>query len=192
MRGWFELFCFEIFRFFLPLVFGSDKAFQTLTSPGIAFRLGINTSQASRSSDKNTNMIEPDPDTISQTLASHRPTHNNGPPPELSRCLLTVAFFVVFFLIIAFFVLDALRPDAFTRKRTRREQRILAEVEAQRKAKKGERTPLIQRERPADEEEARRPPPFWPQAKLSPWSVRYYDPDGRQMDGHDVDSLLTI
>lgn len=125
-----------------------------------------------------------------QAFASHDQTHT-VPQADMGLNMLRIAFFAIFFFVCAICILDATYPEAFSDPPSEYEQRILEESQPE-PVKKGERTPLLRRERPADEEEGLRPPPFWPQARLSPWSVRYYDPDGVEMYPDDWDNLVAI
>jgi hypothetical protein len=124
-------------------------------------------------------------ESTTQPYNSHHDSHTDRQFDLTAGIIYFVYFFILCFIYAVCYV-DVRYPDAFSAP-SEEEQRILARTITP--INRDERTPLIRQESEmsSDEEDRHRPPPFWPQARLAPWSVQYYDPEGSSIYIDDMD-----
>lgn len=133
----------------------------------------------------NGNTIMASLESTTQPYNSHHDSHADRQLDLTAGVIYFIYFFILCFVYAVCYI-DVRYPDGFSTP-SEEEQRILARTVTA--VDRDERTPLIRHEseRSSDEEDRHRPPPFWPQARLAPWSVQYYDPEGSSMYIDDTD-----
>lgn len=109
----------------------------------------------------------------------------------LEVLVLCLVFYAVVVFLCILFIIDIMFPDAFAGDPSEEEEQLVLHGE---KATERELQPLLPRRKgrvdmPAERILSRQQP-FLPPAALQPWSVRYFDPEGREYCVNDVDQLL--